>query len=225
MFKVPEGYQVKQLVELAERNYVIQKNDYLQLEVYTNKGERIIDPDLELTKDINTSQNQDTRPEPTYLVDIKGVAKFPMVGEIKVEGLTIRLAEELLQKAYEAYYKDSFVILKYTNKRVIVLGSPGGQVIPLVNENVHLVEVLALAKGVDNFGKAQNIRVLRGDHVLVADLSTIEGYIKNNILIEHGDIVYVEPVRRPVSEAFKDYLPVLTALTSLTTLILVIAGL
>lgn len=224
MFKVPEGYEVKQLVELAERNYVIQKNDYLQLEVYTNKGERIIDPDLELTKELN-NQNLATRPQPTYLVDIKGVAKFPMIGEIKVEGLTIRLAEELLQQSYEAYYKDSFVILKYVNKRVIVLGAPGGQVIPLANENIHLVEVLALAKGVDNFAKAQNIRVLRGDQVHVADLSTIDGYIKGNILIEHGDIVYIEPVRRPVSEAFRDYLPVLTALTSLTTLIVVIAGL
>ena len=111
------------------------------------------------------------------------------------------------------------------NKRVIVLGAPGGQVIPLVNENIHLVEVLALAKGVDNLAKAHNIRVLRGDQVLVADLSTIDGYLKSNVLIEHGDIVYVEPVRRPVSEAFRDYLPVLTALTSLTTLIVVIAGL
>lgn len=221
---MPEGSEVKQLVELAERNYVIQKNDYLQLEVYTNKGERIIDPDLELTKELN-NQNQTARPEPTYLVDIKGVAKFPMIGEIKVDGLTIRLAEELLQQSYEAYYKDSFVILKYVNKRVIVLGAPGGQVIPLVNENIHLVEVLALAKGVDNLAKAQNIRVLRGDQVLVADLSTIDGYIKHNILIEHGDVVYIEPVRRPVSEAFRDYLPVLTALTSLTTLIVVIAGL
>ena len=73
MFKVPEGYEVKQLVELAERNYVIQKNDYLQLDVYTNKGERIIDPDLELTKELN-NQNLTARPEPTYLVDIKGVA-------------------------------------------------------------------------------------------------------------------------------------------------------
>ena len=224
MFKVPDGYQLKQLVDLAERNYVIQKNDYLQLEVYTNKGERIIDPDLELTKELN-NQNLSSRPEPTYLVDIKGVAKFPMIGEIKIDGLSIRLAEELLQKAYESYYKDSFVILKYMNKRVIVLGAPGGQVIPLANENIHLVEVLALAKGVDDLAKAHNIRVLRGDQVLVADLSTIDGYLKSNVLIEHGDIVYVEPVRRPVSEAFRDYLPVLTALTSLTTLIVVIAGL
>ena len=221
---MPEGYEVKQLVELAERNYVIQKNDYLQLEVYTNKGERLIDPDLELTKELN-NQNLNAKPIPNYLVDIKGVAKFPMVGEIKVEGLTIRLAEEVLQKTYESYYKDSFVILKYTNKRVIVLGAPGGQVIPLINENVHLVEVLALAKGIDNLAKAQNVRVLRGDHVLVADLSTIDGYLKNNILIEHGDIVYVEPIRRPVSEAFRDFLPVLTVLTSLTTLIVVIVGL
>ncbi|HEX6891730.1 MAG TPA: polysaccharide biosynthesis/export family protein, partial [Chryseolinea sp.] len=219
-----EGYEVKQLVDLAERNYVIQKNDYLQLEVYTNKGERIIDPDFELTKDLN-NQNLAAKAEPNYLVDIRGVAKFPMIGEIKIEGLTIRLGEELLQKAYEVYYKDSFVVLKYVNKRVIVLGAPGGQVIPLVNENVHLVEVLALAKGVDNLAMAQNIRVLRGDQVHIADLSTIDGYIKNNILIEHGDIVYIEPIRRPVSEAFRDYLPVLTALTSLTTLIVVIAGL
>ena len=114
------------------------------------------------------NQNLSSRPEPTYLVDIKGVAKFPMVGEIKIDGLTIRLAEELLQKAYESYYKDSFVILKYVNKRVIVLGAPGGQVIPLANENIHLVEVLALAKGVDNLAKAHNVRVLRGDQVLVA---------------------------------------------------------
>lgn len=221
---MPEGYEVKQLVELAERNYVIQKNDYLQLEVYTNKGERLIDPDLELTKDVN-NQNLNSKPVPNYLVDINGVAKFPMIGEIKVEGLTIRLAEEILQKTYESYYKDSFVILKYVNKRVIVLGAPGGQVIPLVNENVHLVEVLALAKGIDNLAMAQNVRVLRGDHVLVADLSTIDGYLKNNILIEHGDIVYVEPIRRPVSEAFRDFLPVLTVITSLTTLIVVIVGL
>jgi polysaccharide export outer membrane protein len=224
MFKVPEGYEVKQLVDLAERNYVIQKNDYLQLEVYTNKGERIIDPDFELTKDLN-NQNLAAKTEPNYLVDISGVAKFPMIGEIKIEGLTIRLGEELLQKAYEVYYKDSFVVLKYVNKRVVVLGAPGGQVIPLVNENVHLVEVLALAKGVDNLAMAQNIRVLRGDQVHIADLSSIDGYLKNNILIEHGDIVYIEPIRRPVSEAFRDYLPVLTALTSLTTLIVVIAGL
>ncbi len=224
MFKVPEGYELRQEAQRAERNYIIQKNDYLQLEVYTNKGERIIDPDLELTKNLN-NQNVVTKPIPTYLVDIQGQAKVPMVGEIKIEGLSIRQAEEILQKSYSSYYMDAFVILKYTNKRVIVLGAPGGQVIPLLNENVHLAEILALAKGVDNNAMAHNIRVLRGNQVFVADLSTVEGYTKNNIAIEPGDIVYVEPIRRPVSEAFRDYGPILSVITSLTTLIVVIVGL
>ncbi len=221
MFKVPEGYSLKQQVEAAEKNYVIQINDYLQLEVYTNKGERIIDPNLELTKDIG-NQNLNTRTAPNYLVDINGVSKLPMVGEMKLEGLSIRQAEEMLQKAYTTYYQDAFVVLKFVNKRVIVLGAQGGQVIPLVNENLKLVEVLALAKGLDNNAKAHNIRVLRGEEVFVADLSTIDGYLKNNISIEPGDVIYVEPVRRPVVEATRDYAAIIGMLTSLTTLILVL---
>jgi polysaccharide export outer membrane protein len=102
------------------------------------------------------------------------------------------------------------------------LGAPGGQVIPLANENTHLVEILALAKGLGNDAKAQNIRILRGDQVFVADLSTVEGYFKNNLLIESGDIVYVEPVRKPLTEGIRDYGPILSIVTTLTTLIVVI---
>lgn len=224
MFSLPEGYDVKQQVETAERNYIIQKNDLLELEVYTNKGERIIDPDLALAKDMSV-QNKDVRTVPSYLVDISGTSKFPMIGEFKLEGLSIRQAEEMLQKAYSTFYQDAFVILKFINKRVIVLGAPGGQVIPLTNENVHLVEVLALAKGLGNDAKSQNIRVLRKDQVFVADLSTFEGYIKNNIAIEPGDIVYIEPIRRPFTESLRDYGPILSIVTSLTTLVVVIIGL
>jgi polysaccharide biosynthesis/export protein len=225
MFKVPEGYAVKQQAEAVEKNYIIQINDYLELDVYTNKGERIIDPDFALSKELGNVNRNSMMVNPTYLVDIKGTTKFPMIGEIRLEGLTIRQAEALLQKAYSEYYKDSFVILKYINKRVIVLGAQGGQVIPLVNENLRLVEVLALAKGLDNNAKAQNIRVLRGDDVFVADLSTIDGYLKNNIAIEPGDIVYVEPIRKPVVEATRDYAIVISMITSLTTLILVLFSL
>lgn len=224
MFRVPEGQEMQQRVQAAEKNYVIQKNDYLQVDVYTSKGERLIDPDLELLKE-TTGQNLAMRPVPNYLVDTHGTTKLPMIGDIKLEGLSIREAEEMLQKAYSIYYKDAFVLLKYTNKRVVVLGATGGQVIPLMNENTRLVEILALAKGLTNDSKAQNIRVLRGEQVFVVDFSTIDGYRKNNLVVEPGDIVYVEPVRRPVIEGLRDYGPVLSIITSLTTLVIVIVGL
>lgn len=222
MFQVPEGYALKQQVDTAEKNYTIQKYDYLEAEVYTNKGEKIIDPEFRPSS--GQGSQSAVLVNPTYFIDANGVSKFPMIGEIKLEGLTIRQAEEILQQAYSKFYTEAYVVLKYTNKRVIVLGAPGGQVIPMVNENMHLVEILALAKGLGNESKAHNIRILRGDDVFVADLSTFEGYVKNNILIQPGDIVYVEPIRRPLTEGLRDYGPILSIVTTLTTLVVVIFG-
>ena len=224
MFKVPEDVALKQQVAEAEKNYIIQKNDYLKLAVYTNGGERIIDPDLKLLKDMPV-QNTETRPDPDFLVDVNGVVKFPMIAEIKLEGLTIRQAEELLQKEYANYYEKPFITLTYTNKRVIVLGGPAAKVIPLVNENVTLAEILSLANAVDNNSMAHNIRVMRGEQYFVADFSTIDGYHKTNMIMHHGDIVYVEPIRRPLAEAMRDYGGLVSLAISITTLIAVLVGL
>jgi polysaccharide biosynthesis/export protein len=226
MFKVPEETALANEIQAAEKNYVIQKNDFLALTVYTNEGERLIDPDFQLMKDLpNQNASGTLRPQINYLINAEGGAKLPMVGQINLTGLTLLQAEQLLQKEYTKFYQKPFVVLEFQNKRVIVLGSPGGQVLPLANQNTRLVEVLAMAKGIDVNGKAQNIRVLRGDQVFLADFSTFESYTKSNILIEPGDVVYVEPIRRPVAESFRDYGPVVAVVSSLTTLVVVLVGL
>ena len=51
MFRLDEnfsGAELSQAVSVAENNYRIQKNDLLSLVVYTNKGEKIVDPNFEL---------------------------------------------------------------------------------------------------------------------------------------------------------------------------------
>ena len=223
MFKLPEGFQPNKITKEAltvEKNYIIQQNDYLKLDVYSNKGEKLIDPNPELSN-LTNNQNRTDKQQPNYLIDLQGVAKFPMIGELKLEGLTLRQAEEIIQKEYQNYFEKPFALLTYANKRVIILGAPGGQVIPLVNQNISLIEVLSLANGLDNLAKAQNIRVLRKEKVFLIDMSTIEGYKNGNMLIEPGDVVYIEPVRRPVSEALKDYIGILSLAVSIYTLIIV----
>lgn len=227
MFKPTEGVEpekVSREILTAEKNYTIQKNDLLGLDVYSNKGERLIDPIPELSNS-GTLVDNDKEDEPKYLVDLKGTVRFPMVGEIHLEGLTLKQAEEILQKEYANYFKEPFVLLRYLNKRVVVLGAPGGQVIPLTSDNMKLVEVLALAKGLPNDSKAQSLRVIRGERVFEIDFSTIAGFREGNLTIEPNDVVYIEPIRRPSSEALRDYAGVLSILVSLTTLIAVISAL
>jgi polysaccharide biosynthesis/export protein len=226
MFKVSDATKLQTDLKDAERNYVIRPNDVLSLKVYTNDGERIIDPDYKLMKDVpNLTALNATTPQILYTVDPEGNIKIPMIGTINVKDLSLREAEAILQKEYSRFYQNPFVVLSYDSKRVIVLGTPGGQVIPLPYQNITLVEVLALAKGINLDGKSHNIRILRGDDVFVADFSTVEGFRKSNMIMEPGDVVYVEPIRRPFAEGLRDYGPAISIVTSVTALIILLVSL
>lgn len=209
----------------VEGSYLIKPYDYLQIEVFTNKGERIVDPNFELLEDKMRNQSVG-RPAPNYLVQADSMVMLPIIGEVKLAGLTLPQADSLLVGFYGEYYKEPFVITKYTNKRVIVLGATGGQVIPLTNENMSVIEVIALSGGLPNDAKGHNIRLIRGDlkHpvVQVIDLTTIEGLRKAELKVQSGDIIYIEPVRKIVSESVRDIAPLLSVITSMVTLLVLI---
>jgi polysaccharide export outer membrane protein len=224
MFKSTTGVEperVKKEVVSVEKNYRIQKNDLLTLQLYSNQGERLVDPVPALSQESGAA-SEPTQSEITYLVNLQGVVRLPMIGEINLENFTIRQAEEILQKEYAKFFKEPFVMLGYVNKRVVMLGAVGGQVIPLTNQNMTLLEVLALAKGLPNDSKANSIKLIRGEQVFLIDLSTIQGFKDGNIIIEPGDVVYVEPIRRPFSEGLRDNAGAFSLLVSLATLLVVI---
>jgi polysaccharide export outer membrane protein len=105
MFKTESGNYPKDLeysTLLAERNYKIQINDQLSIRVYTNEGERIIDPDFILQGEIENSNAK--REEAYYFVQKDGMVKIPMVGAVKLTDLTTREAEELLEEKFSNFY-------------------------------------------------------------------------------------------------------------------------
>ena len=230
-------------VNRTDRNYRIQANDFLDVRVYTNKGERIIDPNGELGAGSPAGQTPSLGARATrgairtggggggagleLLVQANGMVALPVIGQTHLSGLSLRQADSTLQVLYRAYYVDPYVQTRVTNNRVIVFSSPGGVVVPLANDNMNLLEVLALAGGVDAAGSngggglyrfggnMSNIRIIRGDlknpQVEQIDLSTIAGMRRANLQMEPNDIVYVEPVRRRFLEGLSDISPVLSA--------------
>ena len=239
----------------SERNYVIQPNDFLEVRVNTNKGERILDPNGELQFGMPTGTlpsrssvvggqggagSRNAQPQRNtgqgagassggseFLVQSDGTATLPLVGRMRVSGLSLLQADSLLAIRFNEFYKESFVTTHVTNNRVIVLGASGGQVISLTNDNMNLLEVLALAGGIDgqggggggmgvyrNGGRADNIRIIRGDlknpRVQQIDLSTLDGMRRANLQVEPNDVIYIEPIRRPLLDALNDAAPLLS---------------
>jgi polysaccharide biosynthesis/export protein len=228
MFKMDDKFtesDLTQAVSLAEMNYQIKKDDYLRLDVFTNGGERIVDPNFELRQGMTNQNMQNTR-QFVYLVRQDGLVKLPMVGDVDILGMTIYEAEQKLQALYSEHYIDPYVVLRYENRRVIVLGANGGQVIPLVNENTSLIEVIALSGGINQGAKSQTVRLIRGNlnkpEVYVIDLSTVSGMRSSIVRLEPGDIVYIDPWRRVWIESLRDVSPVLSLVSSVVTLVLVI---
>ena len=222
MFKVKSPDNLVWNLEEPPESYRVKPQDRLSIDIYTGKGERLIDPDRLL---IENQQQIREREEPVYLVQPNGDVDLPMVGTVNLLNFTLFQASELLEKEYSKYYKDPYVLVKFINKRVVVLGATGGQVIPLENDNVRVSEILAMAGGLENESYANNIRLIRNDQVRLIDLSTVEGYKKNNVVVEPGDIIYVEPVRRPFNEFLKDNSSIIGIFSSIVSLIAVVISL
>ena len=135
--------------------------------------------------------------------------------------MTIRQAEESLEKAYADYFNDPFVKIRVINNRVIVFpGGEGGiaKVVKLENSNTTLFEALAEAGGIIN-GRADKIKLIRGDlknpDVYLIDLSTVDGMKQADLILQANDIIYVEPRLRLSYFVTTELMPYLTFTVSL----------
>lgn len=224
MFKTSESSTIKQAANNLNQAYVLANFDEISLKVFTKNGERIIDPDDLLMRQGGANspqQGQSLLKDQNFEIDQFGIAKLPMLNEVKLAGLTIRETELLLQKEFTKYYENAFVTVECASHRVVVLGSTGGQVVPLTFNNTSVLEVLALSKVFVIDSKAQKVRLVRGDDVYLLDFSTIESYRKSNMTVSPGDIVYVEPVRRPFVEGLRDYGQLISITTSIVAILIV----
>jgi len=229
MFQLDDDFTEDDLSEVitkVEENYLLKPNDRLQLDVFTNNGETLIDPNFEISLLTGGGQAgqqlQQQRERFEYIIQVDSIVTFPLVGDMNLVGMSLYEAELKVAEQFEDFYEDSFVKLRINNRRVFVLGSPGGQVIPLENENTELIEVIALAQGIDRIAKANNIRLVRGNEVFQIDLSTISGMKNSNMIVFPGDVIYVEPWRRPWQDTLRDASPLISIVSSLITLALVI---
>ena len=221
MLKTPGNYPYAPLPDsLSVSEYKISPNDFLNFRLFSNSGLRLVDfTNIGDNNTSNTMYYANTGVE--YLVDVDGSVDLPVIGKTFLAGLTIRQAKDTLEKKYSTYYIKPYVLLKVTNRRVIVFpGNPGtAKVIPLLNNNTTLFEALALAGGITEDGKAKKVKLIRGDpnnpQVYLIDLSTINGIKAGSMVLQANDVIYVTPQRRIASELLTRITPALGLLTSL----------
>ena len=140
----------------------------------------------------------DPRQERGVLVAQDGTVNLPLIGVIRVSGLTAREVANLLTREYSRYIKHSHVTVDILNKRVFVMGEvrrPGR--VDIVEDTTNLLEALSATGDLTEFAARNNIKIIRGTRnrpeVETIDLTRISSLALNRLTLYPNDVVYVEP--------------------------------
>ncbi len=219
MLKTPKDFVFDEIPSDLSQEYTITKGDKLQFRLFSNGGFKVID----MTSGKNSGANNLLRNNSTginYVVRPDSMAKLPALGDVNIVGMNIYEAENYLEELYSEFYVEPFMQLNVVNKRVIVFPGTGStaKVVPMQNNTVTLMELIARVGGISRDSKANTIKVVRmvdnERQIYKIDLSTIDGLEDGQMIMQANDIVYVQPNPNVARELLQDITPIVSLVTS-----------
>lgn len=177
------------------------------------------------------TQEGGIRPEQVdYLVDKEGEIDFPVIGKLKVVGLTPEELRVKLTESLADYLKDPIINIRLKNFTVTVLGEVNRPGTYLVNgEQITIFEALGLASDMTIKGMRKNVLVVRefdGTKVYYRiDLTSNKAAESPVYYLTQNDVVYVEPNKSAITSSALDNrasitVSIVTALITSTVLLI-----
>ncbi len=142
-------------------------------------------------------------------VDARGLINLPLVGEVKVFGLTLREAEQAIASAYRdgRFLRNpqiTVTVESYAIREVTVQGQVKNpqRVVMYAESTMTVLEAITKCGGFTDSAKGTEVRVTRVDvdgkvKVFVVDVDSLikgKGHASssdNSLLLQPGDIIYV----------------------------------
>lgn len=150
------------------------------------------------SSEFNTDNAQGQVRYQTYLIDKNGNIQFPIIGTLKLGGLTRDEAIETLNTALKKYINDPIVNLRILNYKVTVQGEvtrPG--VFDVVTERITLPEAISRAGDMTIYGRRENVLIIReidGKKTSnFVDMTSSDFINSDFYYLSQNDLVYVEP--------------------------------
>lgn len=123
-----------------------------------------------------------------------GFVTLPLVGQIKIEGITTAKAELLIRDTYiqKQFYKSIDVIVVAQEGEFYVRGEVKKEGVFPISGDVTLMQGIIMAGGYTDFAKKSDVKLIRGRETTVYDVEKIEKRDAEDPLIRTGDIIVVQ---------------------------------
>jgi polysaccharide export outer membrane protein len=178
--------------------------DHLSITVNTSDPNAAAPFNLTVQTSLNTALSEmRTTTTPSlqqYSVNNEGTIDFPVVGRLKVGGLTKNQAEDLIREKLAPYLKETpIVTVRMANYKISVLGEvarPGSFTVS--NEKINVLEALAMAGDMTVYGIRNDVKLIREDaqghrQIISMDLTDSDFILSPYYYLNQNDIIYVTP--------------------------------
>ena len=167
----------------------LKRNDMLAITVSS------LDP--EATKPFNVNASGGVS---QYLIDEEGNIEFPVIGTVRLAGLTKTEAVLLLTERIKTHVRNPIISMRITNFKVTVLGDvarPG--LVPVPNERITVLEALGQSGDIQLTGNRSNVLVI-SEHMgkrkeTLIDLRNKDVFKSPAYFLNQNDVVYVQMTR------------------------------
>lgn len=207
----------------------IRSGDILNITIMSLSSESnlLINP-LPVNQNISTPEKSLTQATPGFLVDSKGNIQLPLIGDVRVEGMTVNEIRQFLTTEMEKYVSSPTVTVRFSNFKITILGDvarPG--VYPVPNERITLMEALGLAGDLSIYGMRGSVKLIREvngkNQIYKIDLTSKDILNSPYMYLHPNDLIYVDPMSGKAANSDNIYriLPiVISGLSAITVLLL-----
>jgi len=212
-----------QIPKAAFNQPLILTDDVLSITIQTQD---VTDPSA-FNQTSSNSEKEQGAAMSGFLVDESGNVEIPIIGAVKVGGLTTTQAKELIKTRAAKYYKDPTVQVRFANFKITVLGEvskPAAYTVP--NEKITIFDAISLAGDLTIYGKRGNVMLMRdnGDKkdIIRLDLNSSQVISSPYYYLKQNDVIYVEPSSGKVAANNAGKIQFITIAISVATLLITI---
>ncbi len=141
-----------------------------------------------------------------YLVDAEGTIDYPVIGKIKLAGLTKSQAADKLKAQVQTYVKDPIIDIRLLNFKITVIGEVSKPATFTVQaEQINILEALGLAGDLTPYGKRENVLLIREKDGVRSttrlNLNQKEVLMSPYFYLQQNDVLYVQPDKQKEIQA------------------------